>query len=66
MLKYNIDFEIMGVILTLPIAFYFRANYVNRTRTDKAFMYVVVTMLASQITDIITAFTFSASDRVPA
>ncbi len=64
--KFNIDFEIMGVLITLIIAVYFRTNYVIKTRTDKAFMRVVVTILASQLTDILTAYTFSMPELVPA
>ena len=59
MLKYNIDFEIMGLAVTLVIAFYFHMNYVVTTRSDKAFKKLLYFILAAQILDMLTAFTFS-------
>ncbi len=64
MLKYNLDFEIMGVIITLIIWFYYQMNYVVKTRNDKAFLNMCLCILAAQITDIITGFTFSMEDLV--
>ena len=59
MMKYNIDYEIMGMMVTVVIAIAFRMNYVSRTRSDKAFMKLVYFILASQALDMITAYTFS-------
>lgn len=62
MLKYNIDFEIMGMLVTIVIAIVFRMNYVSRTRSDMAFMKLVRWILAAQALDMITAVTFSFED----
>ena len=59
MLKYNIDFEIMGLVITLVIAFYFHMNYVVTTRSDKAFKKLLYFILIAIILDILTAFSFS-------
>ena len=58
-MRYNIDFEIMGMLVTIVIAIAFRMNYVSRTRSDKAFMKLIYFILASQALDMITAITFS-------
>ena len=58
-MKYNIDFEILGSIVTLVIAYNFRMNYVARTRSDKAFLKMVYGILASQILDMASAVTIS-------
>ncbi|MCR4624364.1 MAG: response regulator [Lachnospiraceae bacterium] len=58
-MKYNIDFEILGSIVTLVIAYNFRMNYVARTRSDKAFLKMVYWILASQILDMASAVTIS-------
>lgn len=58
-MKYNIDYEIMGMLITLVIAFMFRMNYVSRTRSDKAFMKLIYFILLAQALDMLTAFTFS-------
>ena len=58
-MKYNIDFEILGSIVTLVIAYNFRMNYVARTRSDKAFIKMVYGILASQILDMASAVTIS-------
>ncbi|MBP5281747.1 MAG: hypothetical protein J6Z22_04525, partial [Lachnospiraceae bacterium] len=58
-MQYNIDFEIMGMMVTIVIAIAFRMNYVSRTRSDNAFMTLVYFILASQALDMITAYTFS-------
>ena len=58
-MKYNIDFEILGSIVTLVIAYNFRMNYVARTRSDKAFINLVYWILASQILDMASAVTIS-------
>ena len=65
MLKYNIDFEIMGMILTVIMWIFFRTNYVTKTRSDKAFLRICVCVFAAQVADIATAFTFSMGDRIP-
>ena len=62
MLKYNIDYEIMGMLVTIVIAIAFRMNYVSRTRSDMAFMKLVRWILAAQALDMITAVTFSFED----
>ena len=62
MLKYNIDYEIMGMLVTIVIAIAFRMNYVSRTRSDMAFMKLVHWILAAQALDMITAITFSFED----
>ena len=62
MLKYNIDYEIMGMLVTIVIAIAFRMNYVSRTRSDKAFMKLIYFILGSQALDMITAFTISMVD----
>lgn len=58
-MKYNIDFEILGSIVTLVIAYNFKMNYVARTRSDKAFLKMVYGILASQILDMVSAVTIS-------
>lgn len=58
-MKYNIDFEILGSIVTMVIAYNFRMNYVVRTRSDKAFIKMVYGILASQILDMASAITIS-------
>ena len=58
-MKFNIDFEIMGSIVTLVIAYNFRMNYVARTRSDKAFIKLVYWILASQVLDMVSAYTIS-------
>ncbi|MBR4776899.1 MAG: response regulator [Lachnospiraceae bacterium] len=58
-MKFNIDFEILGSIVTLVIAYNFRMNYVARTRSDKAFINMVYWILASQILDMVSAITIS-------
>lgn len=58
-MKYNIDFEILGSIVTLVIAYNFKMNYVARTRSDKAFLKMVYGILASQILDMASAVTIS-------
>ena len=58
-MKYNIDFEILGSIVTMVIAYNFRMNYVVRTRSDKAFINMVYWILASQILDMASAITIS-------
>ena len=65
MLKYNIDFEIMGVLITLIIWFYYRMNYVVKTRHDRAFLRICACLFAAQVTDIATAITFSMGARIP-
>lgn len=65
MLKYNIDFEIMGLILTVIIWIYFRMNYVAKTRSDRAFLRVCVCVFSAQVADIATAFTFSMGRSIP-
>lgn len=62
MLKYNIDFEIMGFFVTLIIAVYFNMNYVITNRSDKAFQRLLYYVLAAQIMDMLTAITFSFED----
>ena len=59
MLKYNIDFEIMGFFVTLIMAIYFNMNYVISNRSDKAFQRLLYYILAAQSMDILTAITFS-------
>ncbi len=61
-MQYNIDYEIMGMLVTLVIAIAFKMNYVSRTRSDKAFMVLVYFILGSQALDMITAYTFSMMD----
>ena len=58
-MKFNIDFEILGSIVTLVIAYNFKMNYVARTRSDKAFINMVYWILASQILDMASAITIS-------
>ncbi len=59
MLKYNIDFEIMGFAVTLVIAIYYHMNYMITTRSDKAFKRLLYFILLAQFFDMLTAFTFS-------
>ena len=58
-MKYNIDFEIMGLLVMLVIAYNFYMNYVSRTRSDRAFMTLVRLIIAAQVLDMVTAITFS-------
>ncbi|MCR4691987.1 MAG: response regulator [Lachnospiraceae bacterium] len=58
-MKYNIDFEIIGTLVTLVIAIHFHSNYAVRTKSDRAFLTMIRFILASQILDMVTAYTFS-------
>ncbi len=59
MLKYNIDYEIMGVLITIIVTIKFHTSYVITTRSDKAFKKLLYFILTAQFFDILTAFTFS-------
>ena len=59
MLKYNIDFEIMGMMVTLVITYYFHVSYVESNRSDRAFKKMLYFILGAQFFDMLTAFTFS-------
>lgn len=58
-LQYNIDFEIMGMMITLVMAIYFRMNYVARVRSDMAFLKMLYCTLAAQTFDMISGYTIS-------
>ncbi len=58
-MKYNVDFEIMGLIITFVVLIYFNLNYVIRTRTDKAFNRLLYFIIFSCALDMITAYTIS-------
>lgn len=62
MLKYNIDFEIMGMMIMLVMIYFFHANYDISTRSAKAFSRLMIYILIAEILDITTAFTFSLED----
>ena len=62
MLKYNIDFEIMGMLVTLVITYYFHVSYVESNRSDKAFKKLLYFILGAEFFDMFTAFTFSLED----
>ena len=59
MLKYNIDFEIMGMIMMIIITYFFNANYIIRNRSDEIFRRMIYFILGAQFFDIVTAITFS-------
>ncbi|MBQ1849406.1 MAG: response regulator [Lachnospiraceae bacterium] len=62
MLKYNIDFEIMGLLIMIVVGYHFHVNYAVRTRSDKAFAKLVWLIIGAQLLDMITAITFSFQD----
>ena len=62
MLKYNIDFEIMGMMVMLIMIYFYHANYDISTRSEKAFSKLMIFVLIAEILDMVTAFTFSLED----
>ena len=58
-MKYNIDFEILGALVTVAIAYNFKRNYVSRTRSENTFIKMVYFILGSQILDMVSAYTIS-------
>ena len=56
-MRYNIDYEILGSIVTLAIAYNFKRNYVSRTRSENTFIRMVYFILGSQILDMVSAYT---------
>ncbi len=64
-LKYNIDYEIMGILVTLVILVYFRMKHRQETKSEKAFFHMCVCVLGAQVTDALGAVTFSLGKAVP-
>ncbi|MBR4344390.1 MAG: response regulator [Lachnospiraceae bacterium] len=56
-MRFNIDFEILGALVTLAIAYNFKRNYVSRTRSENTFIRMVYFILGSQILDMVSAYT---------
>ena len=56
-MRYNIDFELLGAMVTLAIAYNFKRNYVSRTRSENTFIQMVYFILGSQILDMVSAYT---------
>ena len=56
-MRFNIDYEILGSLVTLAIAYNFKRNYVSRTRSENTFIRMVYFILGSQILDMVSAYT---------
>ena len=47
-MRFNIDFELLGAMVTLAIAYNFKRNYVSRTRSENTFIQMVYFILGSK------------------
>lgn len=65
-LIYNIDFELVGVIYVLVIYAALCIYYSTQSEVNKKFKLLVKCVLATEVTDIVTAITISYGSVVPA
>ncbi|MBR0132226.1 MAG: response regulator [Lachnospiraceae bacterium] len=62
-MKYNIDFEIYGSLVTAVILVYFRLKYVGSTESYRRFFNLAFAILTAQLFDMISAITISIGTK---
>lgn len=64
-LVYNIDFELVGVMLLLILHIVLSVYYSSQSEVNRKFKSVIRYLLAAELMDIVTAVTISCADVIP-
>lgn len=62
---YNIDFDIAGIFILSLICIIFRTQYVQSSKTNRAFQLFAIVALFSGFMDIVTAYTITYAANIP-